>query len=157
MQLVLPFPEALELATAEKPLPAAVQEVFCRSDTVFVTLNPETILPKALRAVAPRVRLELRFLTFQAGIATFELLTNVLSLPIHRLLNLITKALPLPEGVRLEQGERAPQVVIDVQKFINQQVSGLTLNEFYLHNGDLIAVATLHNFRTHSTRSHPHA
>ncbi len=151
MQLVLPFPEALELATAEKPLPSAVQEVYCRGDTVFVTLNPETVLPKALRAVAPRVRLELRFLTFQTGVATFELLTNVLSLPVHRLLNLITKALPLPEGVRLEQGERAPQVVIDVQRFINQQVSGLTLNEFYLHNGDLIAVATLRNFRTHPT------
>ena len=73
------------------------------------------------------------------------------------MLNLITKALPLPEGVRLEQGERAPQVVVDVQKFINLQVGGLTLNEFYLHNGDIIAVATLYNFRTHSTRSHPHA
>ena len=155
MQLVLPFPEALELATAEKPLPPAVQEVYCRGDTVFVTLNPETVLPKALRAVAPKVRLELRFLTFQAGIATFELRTDVLSLPVHRLLNLITKALPLPEGVRLEQGERAPQVVIDVQKFINLQVSGLTLNEFYLHNGDLIAVATLRNFRTQPA-SYPH-
>lgn len=151
MQLVLPFPEALELATAEKPLPAAVQEIYCRGDTVFVTLSPETVLPKALRAVAPRVRLELRFLHFQSGTVTFELVTNVLSLPVHRLLNFITKALPLPEGVRLEQGERAPQVVVDVQRLISQQVGGLTLNEFYLHNGDLIAVATLHNFRTYST------
>lgn len=150
MQLVLPFPEALELATAEKPLPTAVQEVYCRGDTVFVTLNPETVLPKALRAVAPRVRLELRFLQFQTGVATFELRTNVLSLPVHRLLNLVSQALPLPEGVRLEQGDRAPLVSVDVQKLIDRRTRGLTLTEFYLHGGDLIAVATLQDFRTYT-------
>ncbi len=150
MQLVLPFPEALELATAEKPLPAAVQEVFCRGDTVFVTLNPETVLPKALRAVAPRVRLELRFLHFQVGVVTFELFTNVFSLPVHRLLNLVTQALPLPEGVRLEAGDKAPRVSVNVQKLIDGRVHGLTLNEFYLHGGDLIAVATLKDFRTYT-------
>lgn len=151
MQLVLPFPEALELATAERPLPSAVQEVYCRGNTVFIALNPETILPKPLRAVAPKVRLELRFLHFQTGVVTFELLTNVLSLPVHRLLNLIVKVLPLPEGVRLEPGENAPRVVVNVQSFINQRVSGLTLDEFYLHDGDLIAVATLRDLRTRPT------
>lgn len=151
MQIVLPFPEALELATAERPLPAAVQSVSCRGNTVFVTLNPESVLPRPLRAVAPKVRLELRFLRFQSGTATFELLTDVLSLPVHRLLNLITRALPLPEGVRLEPGEKVPLLAVDVQRLINQQVSGLTLTEFYLHGGDLIAVATLHGFRTRST------
>lgn len=115
---------------------------------MFVTLNPESVLPKILRPAAPKVRLELRFLTFAAGVATFELFTNVLSLPVHRLLNLLTAALPLPEGVRVEKGDSVPRVVVNVQKFIDEQVGGLTLNEFYLFEGELVAVATLKNFRT---------
>ncbi len=105
-------------------------------------------LPKLLRAAVPRVRLELRFLTFGAGVATFELLTDVLSLPVHRLINLITTAIPLPEGVKIDKGASAPRVTVDIQSFIDQQVSGLTLSEFYLFEGDLVVVAALDNFRT---------
>ncbi len=108
-------------------------------------------MPKILRAATPKVRLELRFLNFAAGVATFELFTNVLSLPVHRLLNLLVDAVPLPEGVKVEKGESAPRVVVDVQRFIDQQVSGLTLDEFYLFEGDVVAVATLRDFQTRST------
>ena len=148
MQLILPFPEALELATAEKPLPAPIEHVSCAGSTVFVQVSPESVLPKFLRAAAPKVRLELHFLTFQAGVATFNLVTNVLSLPVHRLLNFLTDAIPLPEGVRIEKGETTPRLVVDVQKLVNEQVSGLTLDEFYLHEGDVVVLATLQNFRT---------
>ena len=144
----MPFPEALELITAEKPLPTAVEHVTCAGNAVFVTLNPESVLPKILRAAVPKVRLELRFLNFKAGTATFELFTNVLSLPVHRLLNLLTAALPLPDGVRVEKGDGVPRVIVNVQRFIDEQVSGLTLDEFYLFEGELVAVATLKNFRT---------
>lgn len=123
----------------------------CTGNTVFVNVNPESVLPKILRAAAPKVRLELRFLSFAAGVATFELFTNVLSLPVHRLLNLLVAAVPLPDGVRVEKGESAPRVVVDVQRFIDQQVLGLTLDEFYLFEGDVVAVATLRNFSTRST------
>ena len=150
MHLILPFPEALELATSQRPLPAPIEGVSCAGSTVFVSINPESVLPKFLRAAAPKVRLELRFLTFAAGVATFELFTNVLALPIHRLINLLTAAIPLPEGVRIEKGERAPRVTVNVQRLIDQQVSGLTLDEFYLFEGDVVAVATIRNFRTHA-------
>ncbi len=150
----MPFPEALELATAEKPLPAAIQHVSCTSNTVFVQINPESVLPKVLRAAALKVRLELRFLTFHAGVATFELVTNVLSLPVHRLINLITTAIPLPPGVKIEKGNSAPRVVVDIQALIDQRVSGLTLGEFYLFEGDVVVVATFHNFRARPAKPH---
>lgn len=148
MHLILPFPEALELATSRQPLPAPIEGVSCSGSTVFVSINPESVLPKFLRAAALRVRLELRFLSFEAGVASFELFSNVLALPVHRLINLLTAAIPLPEGVRIEKGERAPRVTANVQRLIDQQVSGLTLDEFYLFEGDVVAVATIRNFRT---------
>lgn len=148
MQLILPFPEALELATAEKPLPAPIEHVSCAGSTVFVQVSPESVLPRFLRAAAPKVRLELHFLTFAAGVATFELVTNILSLPVHRVLNFLTDAIPLPEGVRIEKGDATPRLVINLQKLIDEQVSGLTLDEFYLHEGGVVVLATLQNFRT---------
>ncbi len=149
MQLILPFPEALELITAEKPLPAPIEQVSCAGSTVFVQVSPESVLPRFLRAAAPKVRLELHFLTFAAGVATFELVTNVLSLPVHRLLNFLTDAIPLPDGVRIEKGDATPRLVVNLQKLIDEQVSGLTLDEFYLHDGEVVVLATLQNFRTH--------
>lgn len=148
MHLILPFPEALELAESQQPLPAPIEGVSCVGSTVFVSINPESVLPKFLRAAAPRVRLELRFLSFAAGVATFALFTNVLALPVHRLLNLLTAAILLPESVRIEKGDSAPRVTVNVQQFIDAQVSGLTLDEFYLFEGDVVAIATLRNFRT---------
>jgi hypothetical protein len=148
VHLILPFPEALELATSRQPLPAPIERVSCAGSTVFVSINPESVLPKFLRAAAPKVRLELRFLGFEAGVATFELFSNVLALPVHRLINLLTAAIPLPEGVRIEKGERAPRVTVNAQRLIDQQVSGLTLDEFYLFEGDVVAVATIRSFRT---------
>ncbi len=148
MQLILPFPEALELATAEKPLPAPIEQVSCVGSTVFVQITSESVLPRFLRAAAPKVRLELHFLTFTAGVATFNLVTNVLSLPVHRLLNFLTDAISLPEGVRIEKGESTPRLVVDIQKLVEEQVSGFRLDEFYLHEGEVVVLATLQNFRT---------
>lgn len=132
-------------------MPAPIERVSCTGNTVLVNINPSVLpkLPKMLRAAAPKVRLELRFLNFAAGVATFELFTDVLSLPVHRLINLITTAIPLPDGVRVEKGDQAPRVVVNVQRFIDQRVGGLTLDEFYLFEGDVVAVATLRNFRPH--------
>ncbi len=151
MQLILPFPEALELATAEKPLPAPIEHVSCVGSTIFVQITSESVLPKFLRAAAPKVKLELHFLTFTAGVATFNLVTNVLSLPVHRLLNFLTDAIPLPKGVRVEKGETTPRLMVNIQKLVNEQVSGLTLDEFYLHDCEIVALATLNNFRTKPT------
>lgn len=159
MHLILPFREVLELATAERPLPAPIEGVSCEGDTVFVTLGAESLLsgllPSALRAAAPKVQLELRFRTFVAGVATFDLRTNVLALPVHRLLNRITPAITLPAGVRIDRGSDAPRLTVDVQRFVDERFSGLTLDELYLFGGEVVVVATLRDFRTRARGAQP--
>ena len=147
MQLVLPFPEAVALATSDKPLPPQVERVVARGNTVHVTIDPKTSLPQALHRIAPKVRLELTFRSFAAGVATFDLATNVYAVPLHRLLNLITDRIPLPEGIRIQRGEHEPKLLVDIQSLMNQQVEGLLLQEFYLYDGDFILSARIQNFK----------
>ncbi len=147
MQLVLPFPEAIDLATSDKPLPPQIERIIARGNTIHITIDPKVALPQALHRLAPKVKLELTFRNFAAGVATFDLATNVYALPLHRLLNLITERLPLPEGIRIVRGEREPKVLMDIQALMNQQVEGLELQEFYLYEGDFILTAKVQNFR----------
>ena len=147
MQLVLPFPEAIDLATSDGPLPPQIERITAQGSTVHVTIDPKTSLPQALHRVTPKVRLELTFRSFAAGVATFDLATNVYIIPLHRLLNLITERIPLPEGVRVQRGEEGPKVLLDIQALMNQQVEGLELQEFYLYEGDFIVTAKIQNFR----------
>ncbi len=147
MQLVLPFPEAIDLATSGKPLPPQIERIIARGNTIHVTIDPKTSLPQTLHRIAPKVRLELTFRSFAAGVATFDLATNVFIIPLHRLLNLITERIPLPEGVLIQRGEREPRVLLDIQALMNQQVEGLELQEFYLYDGDFILTAKIQNFR----------
>ena len=147
MQLVLPFPEAIALATSEKPLPPQLERIVAKGSTIHLTIDPKTTLPQALHRIAPKVRLELTFRSFAAGVATFDLATNVYMIPLHRLLNFITKRIPLPEGIRIQRGEREPRVLVDIQMLMNQQVEGLELEEFYLYDGDFILTARIRNFK----------
>ena len=147
MQLVLPFPEAIDLATSDRPLPPQIERIVARGSTVHVTIDPKTSLPQALHRIAPKVRLELTFRSFAAGVATFDLATNVFVIPLHRLLNLITERIPLPEGVRVQRGEEGPKVLLDIQALMNRQIEGLELQEFYLYEGDFIITAKIQNFR----------
>jgi hypothetical protein len=121
--------------------------VGCSGSTVLLLLNPEAFLPRPLRALAPRVRLELHYLGFAAGVVSFSLASSVLALPIHRLLNLLTAAIPLPPGVSVHRGAAAPELRVDVQALLNRQLSGVTLTELYLHEGDVVAVARVENVR----------
>ncbi len=114
---------------------------------MFVTVSLESVLPRPLRAVVPKVQLELRYLRFEAGVVFFSLLPNVLALPLHRLLNLLTAAIPLPLGVSIHRGTAAPELRVDVQALLDQQVSGLFLDELYLYGGDVVIVARISNFR----------
>ena len=147
MQLVLPFPEAIDLATSDKPLPPQIERIVAKGNTVHVTIDPKTALPQALHRLAPKVKLELTFRSFAAGVATFDLATNVYAVPLHRLLNLITERIPLPAGIRVQRGEREPRVLMDIQALMNQQVEGLELQEFYLYEGDFILTVKVQNFR----------
>ena len=148
MQLILPFPEAIALATSEKPLPPQIERIIAKGNTLHVTVDPKTVLPRALHRLAPKVRLELTFRSFAAGVATFDLATNVYAIPLHRLLNLISERIPLPKGIRLERGEHEPKVLVDIQALMNQQVQGVELSEFYLYKGDFIITAKIQNFKT---------
>ena len=147
MQLVLPFPEAIDLATSDRPLPPQIERIVARGSTIHVTIDPKTSLPQALHRIAPKVRLELTFRSFAAGVATFDLATNVFVIPLHRLLNLITERIPLPEGIRVQRGEEGPKVLLDIQALMNRQIEGLELQEFYLYEGDFIITAKIQNFR----------
>ena len=110
---------------------------------MLLNINPETILPRFLRAAVGRVGLELEFLGFEHGTAFFAMRSSVLSLPIHKLVNLLTSAISLPEGIRITKGVDAPHLRVNVQQFIDQNVSGVILHELHLHEGDVIAVADL--------------
>ena len=148
MQLVLPFPEAIDLATSEKPLPPQIERIIAKGNTLHVTVDPKTVLPQALHRLAPKVRLELTYRSFAAGVAIFDLATNVYAIPLHRLLNLIVERIPLPKDIRIERGEREPKVLVDIQALMNQQVQGVELSEFYLYEGDFIITAKIQNFRS---------
>lgn len=137
----------MQLATSETPLPSAVEHLSCRGATIYVTLNPETFLPQLLRRAVPKVQLELRFRRFEGGVAYFSLSTNVLALPAHRLLNLLTAAIALPGGVSLHKGDALPELRADAQALLEERLSGVFLDEFYLHEGNLIAVARIDGFR----------
>lgn len=120
-----------------------IEHVHCEGRTIFVRINPESVLPKFLRAAVGRVGLELNFLGYEQGTAFFALKSSVLSLPVHKLVNFITSAIHLPDGISITKGVDAPHLRINVQRFIDQQVSGVILQELHLHEGDLIAIADL--------------
>lgn len=145
-QLILPFHELLELATATQPLPPQVRSVTCNNDKIYVNIDPESSLPPFLRSISPRVTLTLHYRSFENGVATFEVGTSVFAVSATRLVKLLLNVLPIPKvaGIRIESPpEGAPRVHMDLNALLAQRVRGVHIEEFYLFKEEFIVLARL--------------
>jgi len=156
MKLTLPFPEALSLATADKPLPPMIRSLVCQGQRIHaeIDLNAIDSNSTALRiaaAVAGTVSVTALFAGYSGGVATFAITAHALGLPVHKLLqflldpvNTAIRERGLPEGLLvIERGDAAPLVRIDVQKAIETKASGVTLTNLQLLDSVLHADATI--------------
>ncbi len=160
MKLALPFPEALSLATAEKPLPPVLRSVDCRGDTlsaeiVLDALPTRSIAVQLAAAAAGTVAVTARFVGFSEGVVTFAVTAHARTLPVHKLLQFVldpvNKAIRdrgLPEGlVRIDHGDAGPIVLIDVQQAVETKASGVTVTRLELLDAVIHAEATIGTVR----------
>ncbi len=156
MKLALPFPEALALATAEKPLPEVIRSVDCRGEKLHaeIDLNALPTRSTAVRlaaAVAGTVSVTARFAGYSEGVATFVITAHALGLPVHKLLPFlldpVNKAIRdrgLPEGLlQVERGDDDPLVLIDVQQAVERKASGVTVTNIQLLDAVIHLEATI--------------
>ena len=166
MHLTLPFAEALELALQGAPLPALVRELTCTGATIRADIDLRAVVspPLALRAVAavaPTVRVDATFRSFDAGTATFELTIRAGSVPVQRLLNQLTGVLNsalrgqhLPDGlVSIRQGSGGePLAAVELRRAVALRADGVTLTRFAVDDGAVELAATVHGFALHPLR-----
>jgi hypothetical protein len=156
MRLALPFPEALSLATAEKPLPAVIRSVDCRGETLHAEIDLDALPARsiALRlaaAAAGTVTVTARLAGYTAGVATFVVTAHARTLPAHKLLPFlldpVNKAIRdsgLPEGLlQVQRGDADPLVLVDVQQAIETKASGVTVTSLQLLDAVIHAEATI--------------
>ena len=162
MKLALPFPEALSLATAEKPLPSVIRSLDCRGEKLHaeIDLNAIPTRSTAMRfaaAVAGTVSVTARFDGYTEGVATFAVTAHALGLPVHKLLPFlldpVNKAIRdrgLPEGlIEIQRGEDDPLVLIDVQKAVEAKASGVTVTNLQLLDAVIHVEATIGTVTLH--------
>lgn len=131
--LVLPFPEALAVASSQKPFPPQVKRVSSQGDTIVLELNAEASLPKLLRRISPTITALLQYQDFQGGVLSFKVTAKFLSLSTDALVKLLLSILKLPEreGIKLELLDSPTGKVailnIDLQHLINRKVRGVTV------------------------------
>jgi hypothetical protein len=157
MKLALPFPEALSLATAGKPLPTVLGSVDCRGETLSADIDLDALPTRsiALRlaaAAAGTVTVTARLVGYAEGVATFVLTAHARTLPAHKLLpyllDPVNKAIRdrgLPEGlVEIQRGDDAgPLVLIDVQKAVEAKATGVTIDSLQLMDAVIHAEARI--------------
>jgi hypothetical protein len=156
MKLALPFPEAISLATAQKPLPPVIRSVDCLGDTLHAEIALDALPGRSIAlqlaaAVAGTVTVTARLAGYAEGVATFVITAHALALPLHKLLPFlldpVNKAIRdrgLPEGLlRVERGDAAPVVLIDVQKAVETKASGVVVTNLELVDAVLHADATI--------------
>lgn len=145
MKLTLPFPEALAVATSERPLPPVIRSLRCEDATLHAEIDLDAIPIQsfALRlaaAAAGTMTVTARFAGFSAGVATFVITAHARGLPAHKLLpyllDPVDKAMRdsgLPEGLlEIQRGESDPLVLVDVQKAIEIKASGVSVTHLDL-------------------------
>ena len=132
MKLELSFEEALTLQRSSAPLPAEVERLDARNDTLVVDLNARERLPKLLQRLSPTVTVLLRFERFEAGRAAFRVETALKTLPLTSLTQLLLKVVSLPQlrGVELETSGDEVRLWLDLQALVNERVTGLHLTGF---------------------------
>jgi hypothetical protein len=156
MKLALPFPEALSLATAEKPLPPVLRSLTCVGDTIHAEVDPEALSIRSFAvrlatAAAGMVTVTARFGGYADGVVTFAVTAHARTLPVHKLLPFvldpINKAVHdsgLPDGmVEIRHGEEGALVLIDVQKAVETKASGVTMQNLQLLDGVIHADALI--------------
>ena len=162
MKLALPFLEAISLATAEKPLPAAIRSVDCVGDTLHAEIALDALPSRSIAlqlaaAVAGTVTVTARLAGYADGVATFVLTAHALALPIHKLLPFlldpVNKAIRdrgLPEGLlQVQRGDAGPLILIDVQQAVETKVSGMTVTNLQLVDAVIHVDATIGAVRMH--------
>ena len=162
MKLALPFPEALSLATAEKPLPAVIRSVDCVGETLHAEIDlralptRSTVLRLAA-AAAGTVTVTARFVGYTEGVAKFLVTAHARNLPAHKLLPYLLDPVEnamrergLPEGLlQIHPGAAGPLVLIDAQKAIRTRASGVTVTSLQLRDAVIHAEATIGTVRLH--------
>lgn len=160
MHLTLPFPEALELALQGAPLPRPIGDLTCVGATVRADIDLRRVPSppfalRALAAVAPTVHVQATCRSFDAGKATFELAVRAASIPVQRLLNLLTplvntglRSQHLPEGlVVVRPGpDGEPLAVLDLQAAVAIRTDGVTVTGFAIDDGAVEIAASVRGF-----------
>ncbi len=162
MKLSLPFPEALSLATAEKPLPAVIRSVDCHGETLRAEIDLDALPTRSIAlqlaaAAAGTVTVTARLVGYSEGTATFVVTAHARNLPVHKLLpyvldpvNKATRARGLPEGLlEIQRGDGGPLVLVDVQKAVETRASGVTITQLQLLDGVIHAEAAIGTVRLH--------
>ena len=151
-QLILPFAELLEIIRGVKPLPRQVEALRCEGDTIHLTVNPETALPSFLKGVSPKINAALKYREFRNGTLILDLHTKVFSLSATGVVRILLSifALPEKEGVRIHApsgSSEPPQIHINLQAIVDKQMAGVTINELYLYENEVIVLASIKGFR----------
>ncbi|BDZ47578.1 hypothetical protein [Naasia aerilata] len=154
MRIELPFPEAVALATAERPLPPLVTFLSASEESVLADidlreLHPESFVLALAFAAAGTVAVTARFTGFAEGIATFAVTGHARGLPAHKVLpyvlgtvNAAIQRAGVPEGVvRVAEDAHEPVVRIDLQRAVETAVLGIRLTSFQLRGARIIVDA----------------
>ncbi len=162
MKLALPFPEALSLATVEKPLPPVIRSLDCVGETLQAEIDLDALPAKSFAlqlaaAAAGTVPVTARFAGYSDGVVTFAITAHVWNLPAHKLLPFLLEPINnaiqekgLPEGLlRLHRGDAEPLVLIDIQKAVDTKASGVTVRDLQLVDAVLHLEATIGTVSLH--------
>lgn len=147
MQITIPFPEAVAIASAVEPLPPVIHSLSCEGSTVDAELDLGAIpdAPSALRfaaAFAGIVAVTARMVGYSDGIATVSVTAHARALPAHKLLpyllgpiNDVLRKNGLPEGlVQIKRTDTDPLVLIDVQTAVETKATGVTVTALDLRD-----------------------
>ncbi len=148
MKLELSFAEALTLQESSVRLPAEVERLGSRDDTLVVHLNARERLPRLLQRLSPTVTVLLQFERFEAGRAAFRVETALKALPLTSLTQLLLKVVSAPQlsGVQLETSGDEVRLWLDLQALVNRRVQGFHLTEFAFKDDRFRLEAELRGF-----------
>lgn len=152
MRIELSVAEAVALATAVRPLPPGVRDVrpAASGDAVEVDVEPAGLpgasgLARLAGALAGVVTVTARIASWSDGAATVTLAAQARGIAVDRLLGpflgtirqaLAAQGLP-PDVVVLRTGADGPELVVQVQRAVDERVRGAVVRDVALSAGTL--------------------